>query len=115
MFVARVIDELIQALGCKNKRGLAKKIGRNPAVISHAVRENKLPDGLINHICVKFPHINPHYLATGKGDLILPERDPEEATKERIIEMILDSYALLSPDVQNILLESFRRILKEHS
>ena len=52
-------------------------------------------------------------METGDGEILLPDRDLELAVKNRMIEMIMGSFSKLSPEVQSILLEAFRRIEDE--
>ncbi len=49
-------------------------------------------------------------METGEGHILLPDRDLELAVKNRMIEMIMGSFSKLSPEVQSILREAFRKI-----
>ena len=112
MSVEKIIKELCKTLGL-SQRALSKAINRDPAVLSHAKRENKLPRGVVDAICVRFPQICHNYMETGDGEILLPDRDLELAVKNHMIEMIMDSFSKLSPEVQSILLEAFHRIEDE--
>ncbi|MBR2693015.1 MAG: hypothetical protein IKE69_02265 [Thermoguttaceae bacterium] len=112
MSVKQIIKELCETLGL-SQRELSKAINRDPAVLSRAKRENKLPRGVVDAICVRFPQICHNYMETGDGEILQPDRDLERAVKDRMVEMIMDSFSKLSPEVQSILLEAFRRIEDE--
>lgn len=115
MQVKQIIKELMKVLDCRSQRVLAFKINRNPAIITAAIKENRLSPKLIENICAKFPQINREYLETGKGKILLPDSDPRQAMKSQLIEMIRENFNRLTPDVQVVLLESFKKILEDNT
>ena len=108
-----IILELMRLLDCSTQQQLAEKIGRNPAYISQSIKRNRLSPKLIDYICAKFPFINRDYLMTGGGNSILSGAGIPDQTKQAMINMIIDSYRRLSPEVQEVLMAAFKRIAAE--
>ena len=109
MSVRERIKSLCQALGVSQSQ-LAKAVNRDPAVISHAMRDNKFPRGLVSDICLQFPQVNSQYLMTGKGNVLRSNDAVETAVRERMIGLVIESLNQMHPEVRSLLVEAFKRI-----
>ena len=110
MSVRERITTLCKTLGI-SQSALAKAVNRDPAVISHAIKDNKFPRGLVSDICIKFPQVNIHYLMTGKGSVIKPAHNAvEQAVRERMIGLVIESLNQMNPDVRSLLIDAFKRV-----
>ena len=109
MSVKERIKSLCQALGVSQSQ-LAKAVNRDPAVISHAIRDNKFPRGLVSDICLQFPQVSSQYLMTGKGNVLRSNDAVETAVRERMIVLVIESLNQMHPEVRSLLVEAFKRI-----
>lgn len=109
MSVRERIQTICKTLGISQSK-LAKSVNRDPAVISHAMRDNKFPRGLVSDICLQFPQVNSQYLMTGKGNVLRSNDAVETAVRERMIGLVIESLNQMHPEVRSLLVEAFKRI-----
>lgn len=90
MDIDEILDRMIKAIGGKTQADLGKALGVAQASISDAKRKKKVPPEWFLKLCTG-RGLNPNWLLTGKGPVVIPEEDLEPfdvSLLKKVIEIV---------------------------
>lgn len=82
------LEKIIRHYGI-SKAEFARRIGQNKSNVSQAFQNQEIKPIWIRIIFQEFPELNPEWLITGKGEMILAEENKQQLPKDEAVDMLL--------------------------